>query len=537
MDRREFIKTVGGLVLLSGATPWPEVLAQTTRASAGGGGPFNVLFMTADDMNGHMPGWMGNPLKPTPNMDAFATTAHKFTRNHDAAPICQPSREAMLTGLWPNRSGALGFNPINEGVPTLATVLKAKGYFVAAFNKLEHMKPASCFPWDYSSNDSGRNPPKIEEQVGEAIKRAGGKPWLIVCNSRDPHRPWPGLNGRGGGGGGGGGGRRRAGGAAAGGGGGGGANAAGGGGGGEGEEAGGEGAAIDDVTNKVTAEKVLVPSFMEDLPPVREELAHYYNAVQRLDMAFGKAMAALQASGQMDRTIVVFVSDHGMPFPLAKCTCYHNGHWCPTTIRWPGMGEPKVFEQMTQSIDIMPTLLDLLGVSRKPDMDGRSWVPLIKGEPQGDRDYIINNVNGVANGNHFPARVVQTEKAAFMATLWSNGTNRLHGIDSMGGLTLRAMEKAGETDAKIKKRVDQYVVGYPMAFYDLANDPDQRENVIGDPAHAAEVKRLQTILMDYMVRTKDPQLANYRKLLAGEKVEVQVEQGNRGRRGERPAGP
>ena len=141
MDRREFIKTVGGLILLSGAVPWPEEMAaaQTTRPADGG--PLNVLFVTADDMNGHMPGWMGNPLKPTPNMDAFAATAHRFARNHDAAPICQPSREAMLTGLWPNRSGALGFNPVHEGVPTLATVLKGRGYFVAAFNKLEHMKP------------------------------------------------------------------------------------------------------------------------------------------------------------------------------------------------------------------------------------------------------------------------------------------------------------------------------------------------------------------------------------------------------------
>jgi N-sulfoglucosamine sulfohydrolase len=113
----------------------------------------NFLFMTADDMNGSMPGWMGNPLKPTPNMDAFAVTAHRFTDNHDAAPICRPSREAMMTGLWPQRSGALGFNPINEGVPTLATVLKGKGYFIAALNKLEHMR-----------------------------------------NMRDPRRPWPRLN-------------------------------------------------------------------------------------------------------------------------------------------------------------------------------------------------------------------------------------------------------------------------------------------------------------------------------------------------------
>lgn len=493
MDRRNFIKSAGGLVLLAGAMPWPEALAKTLSKSPNGKRPMNFLFMTADDMNGSMPGWMGNPLKPTPNMDAFAATAHRFIDNHDAAPICQPSREAMMTGLWPQRSGALGFNPINMAVPTLATMLKENGYFIAAFNKLSHMEPAYCFPWDYSMDDSGRNPPMIEDQVAEAIKRARaqGKPFFINCNMRDPHRPWPGLN------------PRRP------------APV-------EGERWVRDGSPIDDVTNKITPEQVTVPSFLEDLPPIREELATYYNAVQRLDLGFGKAMAALQASGEMDNTIILFVSDHGMPFPFSKATCYRNGSWCPATIRWTGMGSPRTFSEMTQSTDIMPTVLDLLGVE-KPEMDGRSWMPLIRGEKQENRDYIINNVNGVYSGDHqFPMRVVQTKKSAFIITPWSNGKNRLFGIDSMSGLSFKAMVEAAKTNPRIKKRVDQYVFGYPMAFYDLEKDPDQRENEINNPAYQAEVKRLQNILMDYMVKTYDPQLDNYKTLLAGGLCNVQI---------------
>jgi N-sulfoglucosamine sulfohydrolase len=371
-------------------------------------------------------------------------------------------------------------------------VLKEKGYFIAAFNKLEHMQPPSCFPWDYSTNDSGRNPPMIEDEVAEAIKRAQaqGKPFFINCNTRDPHRPWPKLNK------------------------------------GTDTEGAGEGwisngSPIDDVAHKITPEQVTVPSFLEDLPPIREELATYYNAVQRLDLSFGKAMAALQASGEMDNTAIIFVSDHGMPFPLSKATCYRNGSWCPATIRWPGMGSPRTFSEMTQSTDIMPTLLELLGVE-KPAMDGRSWMPLIHGEKQKDRDYIINNVNGVASGNQFPMRVVQTKKSSFVITPWSDGKNRLFGIDSMGGLSLKAMEAAAETNPRIKKRVDQYVLGYPMAFYDLEKDPDQRENEIANPAYRAEIKRLQIILMDYMVKTNDPQLDNYKTLLAGGTCNVET---------------
>ncbi len=70
MQRRDFIKTAGGLILLAGAPPWTRVLAETTP-TGNGGRPMNILFITADDMNGSMPGWMGHPLKLTPNMDAF----------------------------------------------------------------------------------------------------------------------------------------------------------------------------------------------------------------------------------------------------------------------------------------------------------------------------------------------------------------------------------------------------------------------------------------------------------------------------------
>jgi N-sulfoglucosamine sulfohydrolase len=99
----------------------------------------------------------------------------------------------------------------------------------------------------------------------------------------------------------------------------------------------------------------------------------------------------------------------------------------------------------------------------------------------------------------------------------------------MSGLTFKAMAEAGKTDPRIQKRVDQYTIGYPMAFYDLVADPDQRENAIHNPAHAQEIKRLQDILMNYMVTTKDPQLENYKTILAGGTCNVDTSrQGNGG---------
>ena len=98
-------------------------LAGATAAAADR--PPNVLFITADDMNADSPGWMGNPLKLTPTLDRFAATAHRFVNQHVAAPICQPSRSAFMSGRVPHRNGALGFEPMREGTPSLVTVLRA----------------------------------------------------------------------------------------------------------------------------------------------------------------------------------------------------------------------------------------------------------------------------------------------------------------------------------------------------------------------------------------------------------------------------
>src|SRR5947209_1207140 len=82
----------------------------------------NLLLITADGMNADSPGFMGDRHAATPNLDAFAKTAHRFVNSHVSAPICQPSREALMTGRVPHRSGGLGFNPIRKDVPTLVEV-------------------------------------------------------------------------------------------------------------------------------------------------------------------------------------------------------------------------------------------------------------------------------------------------------------------------------------------------------------------------------------------------------------------------------
>src|SRR5262245_27913284 len=133
-------------------------LAAPTFAADQPARPLHLLLITADDLNADSSGFMGNKLKATPNLDAFAAGCFRFEQCHVSAPICQPSRSALMTGRVPHRNGALGFQPINRDVPTLVEALAAKGYFTAVINKAVHMTPREKFNWDLRLDGSGKGP-------------------------------------------------------------------------------------------------------------------------------------------------------------------------------------------------------------------------------------------------------------------------------------------------------------------------------------------------------------------------------------------
>jgi N-sulfoglucosamine sulfohydrolase len=450
-------------ILLLGTT---SAHAQETKKPR----PLHVVLITADDMNGDSAGWMGNKLKATPNLDKFAATSHRLIHHHVTAPICQPSRSAFMTGRVPHRNGALGFHPIRMDVPTLVEILAARGYYTAVVNKFEHMAPAAKFPWDLKLGGSGKQPKVIAEQVRQSLKAAANakKPIFLNVNITDPHRAFPG-----------------------------------------GAPPKKKKAIATAPVEPFTPDQVAVPSFLQDIPEVRKEIAQYYTAIRRFDQSFGEIIAALTETGILENAIVVFLSDHGMSFPFSKATVYRNGTWSPILARWPGMG--KTVEDRTNlvsSVDLLPTLLELLGVAAPDGLDGRSWLPLLRGERQPERDYVITHVNSLSSGLSFPARCVRTLTHSYIWQAWPDGKTKIR-MEAMNGLAFKAL--AASSDAKIQARVQQFHDGVVHGFYDLKSDPDERRNLMADPKQSPEIARLRQILLRHMERTGDPQLENFRR--------------------------
>jgi N-sulfoglucosamine sulfohydrolase len=478
MKRIEFLKGTAAAALL-------PLLPFTASARASSGTKrVNLLFITADDMNWSMPGFMAGKHNLTPNLDNLEARSHRFIYNRSTVPICQPSRAAMMTGLVPHHSGALGFTPLHEGTPTLTTILKEQGYFTAGIHKLEHMQPPSCFPWDLKRPGEERNPLAYEGGVRDAISaaRAHRKPFFINCNINDPHRPFYGSP--------------------------------------EAVELDHNNEGPYKVMREVQPEDVEIPPFLEDLFDIRKELAQYWNSTQRLDVSIGKILAVLNESELEGNTVVVFSSDHGMPFPFSKATCYDSGTRTPVLLSWPEMGTARTFRDLTSNVDLLPTLLDILEIRPPPRLDGQSWLPIIQGRADRTQDHVITHVNTTATGTAYPTRAIQTMDYALIFSPWSDGTLALS-VDSMSGLTYAAMVEAAKTSPEIAARVDQYTYGVPLAFYDLRADPGQRVNLIHRLEYRDHVADMMARLLRYMEHTTDPQLENFQILLAGGKPIVE----------------
>ena len=426
--------------------------------------PLNLLLITADDMNADSAGWSGCSLGATPNLDAFAKSAHRFVNGHVTVPICQPGRSALMTGRLPHRSGALGFNPIRRDVPTIVEILRDRGYYTAAIAKAVHMAPTDKFPWhEVGAQALGKQPRKFAETFRGMLEHAAKKkmPFFINANICDPHRPF--INGDG---------KKRS----------------------DNEPL--DGARI------FQPEEIAVPTFLEDIPGVRTEVAQYYSNVSRFDVAFGLLLEELKAKGHDTDTIVVFMSDHGMSFPFSKATVYRNGTWSPILVRIPGMGTPLDHPEFVSSVDVMPSALELIGVEQPTGMDGHSWVPLLRGESQPDRDYVVTHVNTVSSGKSFAQRCVRTKDRSLMFHAWAGKES--FRVEAMSGLSFAAMNES--VDEKISARVKQLTIGETWMLYDIKADPAERQNLIGDPKYERDIDPLLQKLLKHMKQTGDPLL-------------------------------
>ena len=199
-------------------------------------------------------------------------------------------------------------------------------------------------------------------------------------------------------------------------------------------------------------------------------LGGYYGMVKRLDEALGRMLDALKSTGLSERTVVLFTSDHGCHFKTRnaeyKRSCHESSIRVPTAVQGPGFDGGGRIEQLVNTVDLTPTLLDAAGIPAPDEMQGRSILPLTKGNSEEWPGETFVQINEAQVG-----RAVRTHR-------WK------YGVD--------APESHGTQNAGSDRYMEQYL-------YDLEADPYELCNLIGMKSHEEAARIMRQRLVRRMV--------------------------------------
>ena len=450
----------------------------------------NILLITVDDMNWDSVGVFGSPVDgATPHIDELATEGMRFNHAHVAVAVCTPSRSAMLTGRHPHLSGGEGFHELRlVDVPILPGILRDESYDVGILGKVGSSTPYDDFEWDLKKQEAselgrGRNPEAFYQHAQQFIQDAtdAARPFFLMANSSDPHRPlygndrsvwYDGLD---------------------------------------------PPAAVP--SRVFSTDEVTVPGFLPDLPEVRLEISEYYSGVRRADDTVGRLLDALEDEGVASNTLVVFMSDHGMAFPFAKSNVYLNSTRTPWIVRWPGVAQPGSVntDHLISAIDYLPTILESASVEIPDGIDGRSLLPLIRGEEMTAREYLFTQFYEGAGGKEYPMRSIQNTRFGYIVNLWADGDLALSN-DTQAGRSWAAMVTAADGDPALAERNEFYLHRTLQEFYDYENDPDALNNLMDNPEYVEDIVTFRSSLEQWMNDNEDPLLESFRNDVLSIKV-------------------
>ncbi|MCS6852414.1 MAG: sulfatase [Gemmataceae bacterium] len=450
-------------------------------------GRLNVLFIISDDLNNFL-GCYGDPRAKTPNIDRLAARGVVFERAYCTFPLCAPSRNSMLTGLYPNSTGILAnqqiFRQTIPGQISLPQAFRRAGYFVGRIGKLYHynvpssigtaghddpaswelqLNPAGCdrleeephifslLPGRFGGTLSWYASPKSDEHhtdgmiaeqaewVLERCARKKDRPFFLAVGFFRPHTPYVAP----------------------------------------------KKPYFDWYPEKEMPVVQGIKEDQADLPPAalgshkkeqekltddlrRQCVQAYYASISFMDAQVGRVINALDRLGLADHTVVVFTSDHGYHLGehglWQKMSLFEESARVPLLIVAPGMSRKAVVKAPVSQVDLYPTLAELCGVKAPDNLQGQSLVPMLKDPSFVGRGWALTQV---MRGGGMARATVSTD-------VGSEGPRFF-------GYTLRtARWRYTEWDEGRKGR----------ELYDHDTDPKELRNLALDAAYARTVEEL-----------------------------------------------
>ncbi len=425
----------------------------------------NILLLIADDLGLHT-GAYGDTYSKTPNLDSLAADGVRFENAFCTTASCSPSRSVILSGLQNHANGQYGLGHAVHNfsylpkIRPLPSLLKDAGYTTGVIGKL-HVNPIERFRWDLNeSADPGRNGSVMAQKAGQFMQSAGSKPWYLHIGFTDPHRAaqgfankdYPGIQ-----------------------------------------------------RTPFDPQKAKVPPFLPDNTPTRQELAEYYEAVNRLDQGVGHFMSVLKKAGQLDNTLVIFLSDNGMPFPNAKTTVYDSGSRLPLIVRNPRQSKRGLVNKaMISWVDILPTCVDWAG-AKLPDypVHGRSFLNILDQEnPTGwDQVFFSHTFHEVTM--YYPMRGMRNRRYKYLRNLYPE-LSFPFASDLWNSKMWQSLRPEGD-NARLGRRSARNFIHRPAEeLYDITADPDELNNLAQSPQHREALAQMHKTVHEWRKTTADP---------------------------------
>ncbi len=431
----------------------------------------NVLVLVADDL-GRQVGCYGDKVAKTPNLDKLAASGTRFVNGFASVSSCSPSRATMLTGLPTHQCGQYGLAHATHHQQTFATVkslpglLGPAGYRTGVVAKL-HVLPKTVYPFDEEIGDGGRNPVTAASKAKKFIEDAGEKPFFLWVGFTDPHRAAKGF-----------------------------ANT---------------GKYPKEVPDAAFDPKTVpMPAFLPDLPEVRADLADYYQSVTRLDYGVGLLLKLLDDKKLADNTLVVFLSDNGIPFPGAKTSLYDAGVHLPFVVRKPGQKAGVVSGAMVNWTDLAPTVLDWCGAKPAEAMRGKSVLPILEEANPKGWDVVFGSHQMHEITMYYPMRMVRTREYKLIHNLAHKlevpSASDLWESPTWQGILKRNDDKMGV------RTVKAFLNRPEFELYDVTADPHEATNLLANvksavkPETTAAMETLSAKLAEWRKATNDPWL-------------------------------
>ncbi|MDR0351953.1 MAG: sulfatase-like hydrolase/transferase, partial [Opitutaceae bacterium] len=252
--------------------------------------------------------------------------------------------------------------------------------------------------------------------------------------------------------------------------------------------------------SKYPPDKLQLPPNFVDTPETREAYSRYLAEITYFDGQVGRALDLLDKHGLAGDTMVVVLTEQGSAFPFAKWTCYDAGVTSGMVVRWPGHVNPGgTSDALVEYIDIMPTFCEAAKIRTPGDLDGRSFLGLLKGATGRHKDYAFSlaTSRGLNNGPEcYGVRSVRGARHRYILNLSPGET-------FVNWTTLQPWyeqwrEKAAAGDKHAAGMVKRYQHRPAEELYDVEKDPWCLDNIMGDPSLKDELATLRRQLAAWM---------------------------------------